>query len=84
PQGIIMVENNIYIFSNVSNLVYKWDTKTKKEIFFPVNADGVIGAPVVNNVPIFLSNVKKIALENEKTLDLSFPYEINLQDNPAI
>ncbi len=83
-QGIIMAGNNIYIFSNISNLVYKWDTQTKKEIFFPVEAKGVLAGTVINNVPIFLSDAKKIVLENEKTLDLSFPYEINLQDNPVI
>lgn len=84
PQGIIIEENNIYIFSNISNLVYKWDIKTKEGIFLPLDAEGILGATIVNNVPIFLSNTKKIVLENEKTLNLSFPYEINLQNNPAI
>ncbi|HOK35527.1 MAG TPA: hypothetical protein PLL80_02645 [Candidatus Pacearchaeota archaeon] len=80
PTGMILGGNNIYIFSDISGLVYKWDLQKKEGVFFQLNSESVLGGTIVGNMPIFLLKEGGVGFENGKNLKITFPSEIKFED----
>jgi len=75
PEGILFSENNIYLFSPNSSLVYKWDI-SKKEGVFIEQREKVLGATILNKEPFFLLAPTSVVIsEEEKILPIDPPYE---------
>lgn len=74
PTGILSIENNIYIFSNVSPLVYKWAT-LQKEGFYIDQGEKVITATVMENNPLFILDSMKAVIDEEDKLSFELPTE---------
>lgn len=81
PEGILASGNNIYIFSNISGLVYKWNLQKKEGTFFQlIDTKGVLDATIIENKPIFFLKEGNIGTEDGKIFKISFPSGITLQD----
>ena len=75
PEGILLIQNNIYLFSKNSSLVYQWDI-SKEEGFFTEQRQKVLGGTVLNRKPFFiLAPTSVVITEKEKIIPIDFPYE---------
>ena len=75
PEGILFSEDNFYLFSPNSSLVYQWDI-SKKEGFFVEQREKVLGGTVLDKKPFFvLAPTSVVISEKEKILPLNLPYE---------
>jgi len=72
PEGMMVSEKEIYLWSSSSELVFRWNIPAKEGVFIPLEIEKVDGGTLVQKRPIFIDKKGEVSIIGKK-IKLKYP-----------